>query len=563
MPTELQEKLTKIGELSDDQLKELENELLNLLEDLAKDPSDENLAAMDEAAEGVNSIRGLLLSREEDRASRQNKVTDILAKIKATEPATTESKNGSSEPTTNVDTQDSVAHDSDAMPAKSEDSSEPTPEPVLARGDRPTVAELARARPASMAPHPEPNPHLTILAAADVPGISAGSAFQTWQDVGRAFADKVHALMGSSNLGRRYPVARLKVSYPEDRLLTAHDPILNSRKIDEVLSPRALVASGGLCAPVDVHYGLTNVSQASRPLRDSLARFGAERGGIRFITPPKLSDVEDAVGITTATDDAGGATKPRATVICGQEVSVQVKAISVRLKVGNFSRHTFPEQFQTWFDLALAQHARRAEGAILDSVSASSTAVTDGQNLGAARDLLEAHDRLATQYRNRHRMDPNATLVVWLPHWVVAMFRADVLRQAPGDGFEQFAVTQEMVESWYRARNLAVTFYQDTRTGAGQVYGNQAAGGGLPWITTVEAYLFHPQAFLFLDGGELNFGVDIRDSTLNSTNDVEAFLETFENVAFLGVESLRVRSTVCVSGQASALATFTCPGTGS
>jgi len=45
----------------------------------------------------------------------------------------------------------------------------------------------------------------------------------------------------------------------------------------------------------------------------------------------------------------------------------------------------------------------------------------------------------------------------------------------------------------------------------------------------------------------------VRDSTLNATNDAEAFAETFESVAFVGLESIRLRSNVCPSGQ-SALA---------
>jgi hypothetical protein len=65
-------------------------------------------------------------------------------------------------------------------------------------------------------------------------------------------------------------------------------------------------------------------------------------------------------------------------------------------------------------------------------------------------------------------------------------------------------------------------------------------------------YLFAEGSFLFLDGGTLDLGV-IRDSTLVGTNDYKMFVETFENVALVGVESLQVTSTINVNGVAAAL----------
>jgi hypothetical protein len=57
---------------------------------------------------------------------------------------------------------------------------------------------------------------------------------------------------------------------------------------------------------------------------------------------------------------------------------------------------------------------------------------------------------------------------------------------------------------------------------------------------------------LFLDGGTLDLGI-IRDSTLVGTNDYKMFIETFENVAKVGIESLAVTSTININGAAAAL----------
>jgi hypothetical protein len=59
---------------------------------------------------------------------------------------------------------------------------------------------------------------------------------------------------------------------------------------------------------------------------------------------------------------------------------------------------------------------------------------------------------------------------------------------------------------------------------------------------------------LFLDGGTLDLGI-IRDSTLVGTNDYKMFIETFESVAKVGIESLKVTSTFTVKGTAAALVT--------
>ena len=68
------------------------------------------------------------------------------------------------------------------------------------------------------------------------------------------------------------------------------------------------------------------------------------------------------------------------------------------------------------------------------------------------------------------------------------------------------------------------------------------------WPSDVHWYLYPEGSFLFLDGGTLDLGL-VRDSTLNDTNDFQVFAETFEAVAFVGVESLAVTSTVCPNGE--------------
>jgi hypothetical protein len=91
----------------------------------------------------------------------------------------------------------------------------------------------------------------------------------------------------------------------------------------------------------------------------------------------------------------------------------------------------------------------------------------------------------------------------------------------------------------------------DTAGGAG-AFSAQSSGAMNEFPDTCVWWLFAEGSFLFLDGGTLDLGI-IRDSTLVGTNDYKMFVETFENAAFVGVESLQITSTININGVAAAL----------
>lgn len=454
-----------------------------------------------------------------------------------------------------------------------EANAEQTPEPEPARAvaaaatepiRRPPIGAIAAQRPARHAPQRRDSTRapLSIVAAADVAGHSAGDTLEV-AEVGRAFAEKANAVRALRGGPGRWDVATFRVEYPPDRILDKHaSAIENEERIQAVTGPQALAAAGGLCAPTEAFYDLDVVATAERPVRDALASFQARRGGARWITPPQLSDLEDAIGIWTAENDAeptDPTTKPCLTITCGEEVEVTIDAVTLCLRIGNFSRMTFPEQFQAWYQLALAQHARVAEGKLLDEIAGLSTAVTDGSNLGAARDILESWGRAAAQQRSRHRMSRTATIQVLSPSWTLDLMRADLIRELPGAPQDRLALADSTIQSFFGVHNLAVSWYLDTETGEGQVYAAQGVGALLGWQTSVVSYHFTPGSLIFLDGGELNLGTEIRDTTLIGTNDVQAFLETFEALAFRGaVTPLRMTNTVCVNGATGATVELGC-----
>ncbi len=143
-------------------------------------------------------------------------------------------------------------------------------------------------------------------------------------------------------------------------------------------------------------------------------------------------------------------------------------------------------------------------------------------------------------------MNANAPLRVIAPQWFKNLIHADMAYRISGDGLEgNIALADSMIATFFSVRNINVTWTEDGETG--QVFASQSAGSLLDFPSDVIWYLFAEGTFLFLDGGTLDLGL-VRDSTLNGTNDYKMFVETFEGVAKVGIESLRITSTLAPTG---------------
>jgi hypothetical protein len=407
---------------------------------------------------------------------------------------------------------------------------------IEAPADRRPVAQ------ASVAP-------VAITAGADIPGYTAGSAITDMSEVAQAMSKRLHTLRRvNGGDGEQHIVASITTQYPEDRTLST-DAESNWGKIQKVVGPEALVASGGHQAPFEVKYDIFGLGTAVRPVRDCLPRFQADRGGIRYIVPPVLSDYANAVGIWTAANDSAETPSPSAklslTVTAASETTVATDAVTLQLQFGNLLTRAYPELIARHNELGLIQHAREAEGNLLTKIGDASTAVTSSSVIGVARDFLVQIGRAAAAYRSRHRLEADAPLRAILPAWLKDAMAADLALSMPGDStLNAYAE----IDGLLAARGINVCYTID----GSAMTSSQGAGGMNDFSDTFVWYLFAEGTFLFLDGGTLDLGI-IRDSTLVGTNDYKMFVETFEGVAKVGVESLKVTSTINVNGSAAAL----------
>ena len=393
---------------------------------------------------------------------------------------------------------------------------------------------------------------VAITAGADIPGYSAGSTINDMNEVASLMEKRLHSLRRvNGGDGEQHIVASFSTQYPEARFLGT-DAEANAAKIEGVVGREALVASGGHAAPVETKYDIFGLGSTTvRPVRDALPRFQADRGGIRFVTPPSFAsgDYADAVGIWTAANDSAETPSPSAktslTVSAAAENTAVTDAVTLQLQFGNLMTRAYPELIARHNELALVQHAREAEQNLLTKIGSASTAVTSGTLIGFGRDFLVTLRKAAVAYRSRHRIAQSTQLKAIIPDWVFDAMAADLAIAMPGDN--TIAVGRSEIEGYLAQSNVTLVGSPDLNN-----FGAQGTAALLEFPDSFVWYMFAEGTFLFLDGGTLDLGI-IRDSSLVGTNDYKMFVETFEGLAKVGIESLKVTQTVNINGVAAAL----------
>jgi len=250
---------------------------------------------------------------------------------------------------------------------------------------------------------------------------------------------------------------------------------------------------------------------------------------------------------TAANDSADTpdpATKNSLTVSAAVENTVATDAVTLQLQFGNLATRAYPELIARHNELGLVQHAREAEVELLSKISTGSTAVTSTSLIGVGRDFLVQLGRAAAAYRARHRLEADSPLRVILPHWVKDAMAADLALSMPGDSLLN---AYNEIDGLMASRGINASYTLDSGMTAAQ-----SSGAMNEFADSFVWYLFAEGTFLFLDGGTLDLGI-IRDSSLVGTNDYKMFVETFEGVAKVGIESLEITSTIQVNGAAAAL----------
>ena len=554
MNEELLALLARMEELTDE-------EVSALYDDLVKgfDEADEakNVGLMEEYHEAITRVRETQSTREEESAASEKRAEELRTAIHATD----DSDDAVDEDDPDKAAEDKAAEDKAAEDKAAEDEDKDGVSAPVAASVKPSLAaagaKVGRSKPARR-PDANDTNRARLIAQRPVGSTQTGDEISSREVLANVMTDVINRL-GRGD-GEQRLVASAQWNYPPERTLSADVPE-NDRKINAVTSPSAIVASGGVCNPVDVDFSLSMVlSVDDEPLGDALPNFGATRGGLRFTQPPTFSGVGGSATTiwTEATDAAPGTlTKPVQKINCGAEIEVFVDAIPTRLQFGNMMGRFNPEVVAANTDLAMSNGARVRELYRLSRISAASTVVSSGQLLGASRDFLATLDQAAAGYRYRSRLNRGIKMRAVLPDWLKDMVRSDLIREmAHGqDVSDTFTLDDATLDRMLSARGISPVWMLDgpvagtdsTITYPLQGFGAQVNGVLNDWPTRVRWFLFAEGTFQRLDGGRLDIGV-IRDSTLDGTNDYQTFIESFEGIALRGFESLEIVSVVRPNG---------------
>ena len=430
-------------------------------------------------------------------------------------------------------------------------------EPVLAAA-KPAV-KLRRQKandPAASAPS-----GAKMIALADMPGKFQSGEYIDLQKASALFADRFSRTHRVNGPRQDMPLLRLQWDTPDERMLIEGDDFGNLEKMLAIVGPEALLASGGVCPPPEPYYDFQTLSGAQTPVVDSIPRFGANRGGIRWMNPLSMSDITTAVGeITNESDLLGGtnSTKTCQTVPCPTQEEAFVDALYHCLTISNTHQRTTPELIAHFTKLMMAAYARVRETKALDFLVAGSTLVTQAAFGGFSNTLLGGLLQAAEGMRNRNRMADTAVMRLWLPEWTLGAIAEDLIRQQ----FNRFDVLEAggykpFVTDYLRGCQIAPTFYVDSPSTSGQVFGAQQAGPLDDFPVTCVWIMAPEGTYVRLDNGTMDFGI-VRDSVLNATNDFQEFGETFEAYAKLGTQSIACAVDVCPNGEVTLPVTQIC-----
>lgn len=418
-------------------------------------------------------------------------------------------------------------------------------------------------------------PIISIRAGGDITGVTAGSSLNGMDGVIDAFQRKINSFRAVNIDSEPVIVASFKseAEVPESRFLRQGDLEGNMAKIREFLADKDglqanAVTAGAWCAPRTAIYDVPTVGTTRRPVQAGLPTFNADRGGIRYVTPPSIPTSGQGTSLwhtngttfSAFTDPAGlvsaspSTDKPLVTISCGTEVTADVDAIPTILCFDNLTAKAFPEWIRANTEISMVWQARFAEQVLLSKMFAVATtgcsATPYSALLGVARDFLSTIRTVAAQKRYTLRLEANTPFQLLAPSWLREAMAVDLAIQTPGDS--TFGASYDEIDGYFANINIQPIWYMD------DVPGTAAFSSVCAFPTTANWLMFPTGAFIRLDNGELNLGI-VRTKDDLVKNKFCQFAETFETVAYMGPSNnewlARGIATVGVRGSSPALTT--------
>lgn len=356
-----------------------------------------------------------------------------------------------------------------------------------------------------------------------------------WSGIGQAIADNLRAFPATQysqaagsgrHLRQQFGVAAFNKPVDDSLVIDNNDPLhvdsVLRRAMDERNTPKgSLVASGGWCAPSETIYDLCELETNEGLF--SLPEVTVKRGGLQRTLGPNFADIFNATGFAFTEeedrdgnyDGQGGGTKPCYHVECADFENFRLNVAGLCLTAGLLQQQAYPELIARTARGALVAHNHKMSARYIEAVENGSTSVVMPSVPGATAPLLAAIEKQAQHVRYSNRMARTATLEAVFPLWVHGVIRED-LAQRPGMGLDPFAVSDQMIDGWFKARGISPQFvynWQDI---------NLIEAGKFNAYPEAVKFLMYP-AGTWVKGGSNVITLDtIYDSQLLGTNDYTA-----------------------------------------
>lgn len=437
--------------------------------------------------------------------------------------------------------------------------------------------------------------YATMVAAADVPGVPAGSALDL-AGFAKAFLARAASYSGMGKLDHEvsHGVAVIQRDYPADLSVfnDANDQETLARVMDESRLPggslldsvqlrydelvangqtsKALTAAQGWCAPSETIY--TICSQISTDGLFDAPEVQARRGGIRHNSGLDFGTIfgDGNPGFFNLTEAqvAAGVQKTCLEIPCIDFTDERLGVTGLCLTGNILAIRGYPEMTATFTRGAMAAHAHQLSALQIAAVAAGSTAVdltaaqpwaSDGT---VASQVLGAVEMAIVDIKYNLRLQRSATLEVILPYWVLAQFRADFSRRTGGDSVANMNITDAQIMQWFATRGARVQFLYNWQDAF-----SDAVTAGEPGAVTPISALPGSLKFLVYPAGTWVRAVSdvitlnsVYDSTLLVTNQfTHLFFETGWKMLKMCPVSRVYTIGVCPTGETTSTQTITCP----
>lgn len=328
----------------------------------------------------------------------------------------------------------------------------------------------------------------------------------------------------------------------------------NTRMIEDLVGPEkvstlsyeAIAASGGCCSLPTPIRTQTVLSSSARPVRDSLPTIGVtESGAVTYFPAICLPDAGAALW-TCAEDesvlpDDDTTWKLCEVIDCPTAETTIVDAVYRCLTIGEFQRRFATEQWTGILQATMALQARIAEARLLARMLATVGDTYAPADTGSVFSTWAQGLQIIADSIRQDQRYIDVTLQTWIPSWLPGAIASDFYTRRI-EHIPDPTVVRMLMDGVARNAGVIITETPDLNdmTHATPAYAATA--------TTVVAPVGY---YSFLDGGQFDLGIEIRDLDLARQNAVAAFAESFEGLLARGCNAWRLDIATTICGDAA------------